>query len=470
MNLREIREEIHAALDYNPDAKVYDDSLTRVINRHYLQVSSQYQWLFMQRKLDLLLRADIVGTTVSTVTANGSRKLTLQIGTPVLVLPRDIEGHTFVLDNVEYEITRCIDARTFVVDDMIEAGVYSTWKIQYQRFPMPRDCVEVLGVMDRGLKSTEIVGYTDDADADQIFTKTTTAPNRGRFTFLDAKKEEYLYLDTASTGDPFVSVEEMHSNISPPDYAPELVEKSGTGLFVTGATYEYCYTYVYAGKESPPSPTASLTVSDGTATVTVNKMIDTSALRLTVTDTGRLKKIYRRQSAGSTSELGHVKIGAGVWRHIATVDETTTSFGDLAKENITSTVLDTDSVTPSGTIHDAPQLNESGPRQYLRFWYTPADDYKVELRYHRRPYRLVNDADAPDWPVQYHHYLVYASLRDVSLQHGLSSYSQLYAARAVDLLEKMKGKYLSRSDRVFIRRGFDRAMADRERWGIPSKS
>ena len=40
----------------------------------------------------------------------------------------------------------------------------------------------------------------------------------------------------------------------------------------------------------------------------------------------------------------------------------------------------------------------------------------------------------------------------------------------LSLLEKMKNKYLSRSDRVFIRRGFDRAMADRERWGIPSKS
>ena len=470
MNLREIREEIHAALDYNPDAKVYDDSLTRVINRHYLQVSSQYQWLFMQRKLDLLLRADIVGTTVSTVTADGSRKLTLQLGTPVLVLPKDIEGQTFVLNNEEHEITRRIDARTFVIDNVINAGVYSTWKIQYQKFPMPKDCVEVLGVMDRGLKNTEDIGYNDDDDVGQIFTKTTTAPNRGRFTFLDAKKEEYLYLDTASTGDPFISVEEMHFNISPPDYAPQLFEKPGIGIFVTGATYEYCYTFVYAGKESPPSPTASITVSDGTSGVSVKNMIDTSALRLTVTDTGRLKKIYRRQSAGSTIELGHVRIGAGVWRHIATVDEATTSFSDQAREGTTNTVLTTDSVNVSGTIYDAVQLNESGPRQYLRFWYTPADDYKVEIRFHRRPYRLVNDADAPDWPVQYHHYLVYASLRDVSLQHGLSSYSQLYAARAVDLLEKMKSKYLSRSDRVFIRRGFDRAMADRERWGIPSKS
>ncbi len=472
MNLREIREEIHAALDYNPDAKVYDDSLTRVINRHYLQVSSQYQWLFMQRKLDLLLRADIVGTTVSTVTADGSRKLTLQLGTPVLVLPKDIEGQTFVLNNEEHEITRRIDARTFVIDNVINAGVYSTWKIQYQKFPMPKDCVEVLGVMDRGLKNTEDIGYTDDFGNSLTSTKTTTAPNRGRFTFLDAKKEEYLYLDTASTGDPFISVEEMHFNISPPDYAPQLVEKSGAGLFVTGATYEYCYTFVYAGKESPPSPTASLTVSDGTATVIVNKMIDTSALRLDAlkADTGRLKKIYRRQSVGSASDLGGVRIGAGVWRHIATVAEADTSFNDSAKESIESTVLTTDSVNVSGTIYDAVQLNESGPRQYLRFWYTPADDYKVEIRFHRRPYRLVNDADAPDWPVQYHHYLVYASLRDVSLQHGLSSYSQLYAARAVDLLEKMKSKYLSRSDRVFIRRGFDRAMADRERWGIPSKS
>lgn len=482
MNLRELREEIHAALDYNPDAKVYDDSLTRVINRHYLQVSSQYQWLFMQKKDDILLRADIAGDTVSTMTSDGSRKLLLAIpalGITPILLPKAVEGQTFLLDDVEYEITRRIDARALVVDKPIAAGTHSDWKIQFKRFPLPRDCVEVLGVMDRGIKNTETIVYKDgvsNTGTEHTFTKTTTAPNRGRFTFLDSKKEEYLYLDAADTGDPFISVEEMHSNVSPPDFAPQLTA-SESGLpdgFISEATYEYCYTYLYAGRESPPSPVASVKLGAGRHEVKVSRLIDTSAFRLAdvplPSDTGRIKKIYRRLSIGSETEDGHSSTGAGVWRHIATVSEITKAFTDKGKELGIATVLGASYVNESGALYDSTLLNESGPHQYLRFWYTPSSDYKVKMRYHKRPLRLVNDADAPDWPVQYHHYLVYATLRDVCLQHGLSSYSQLYGSRAVDLLEKMKNKYLSRSDRVFIRRGFDRAMADRERWGIPSKS
>jgi hypothetical protein len=483
VNLRELREEIHAALDYNPDAKVYDDSLTRVINRHYLQVSSQYQWLFMQKKDDILLRADIAGDTVSTMTSDGSRRLLLAIpalGITPILLPKAVEGQTFLLDDVEYEITQRIDARVLVVDKPIAAGTHSDWKIQFQRFPLPRDCVEVLGVMDRGIKNTETIVYKDgvsNTGTEHTFTKTTTAPNRGRFTFLDSKKEEYLYLDAADTGDPFISVEEMHSNVSPPDFAPVISARSSADAsqFVDEGTYEYCYTFLYAGRESPPSPASSVKVGTGSQEVKV-ELIRTSALRVipgTIFShyTGRLKKIYRRLSIGSETEPGHYKNGAGVWRHIATVSEATIRFYDKGLEQTISTVYPGDSfVNESGALYDSTLLNESGPHQYLRFWYTPSSDYKVEMRYHKRPLRLVNDADAPDWPVQYHHYLVYATLRDVCLQHGLSSYSQLYGSRAVDLLEKMKNKYLSRSDRVFIRRGFDRAMADRERWGIPSKS
>ena len=129
-----------------------------------------------------------------------------------------------------------------------------------------------------------------------------------------------------------------------------------------------------------------------------------------------------------------------------------------------------ETVDPSGDLFDLDLLNESGPRQYLRLWYTPKSDYMVEARYHKRPLRLVNAADSPEWPVQYHHYLVYAALKDICMQHGMLKNSQLNDGRATELLERMKSKYLSRSDRMYIRRGFDRAMADRERFGIPSKT
>ena len=123
-----------------------------------------------------------------------------------------------------------------------------------------------------------------------------------------------------------------------------------------------------------------------------------------------------------------------------------------------------------GVLYDLNQLNEIGPRQYIRLWYTPASDYKIEGRYLMRPFRLVNEADTPNWPVQYHHLLVFLALRDICMQHGMLSHSQIYEGRASIILNQMKAKYLSRSDRMYVRRGFDRAFTDKERWGVPSKS
>ena len=50
MNLLELREEINSALDYNPDLKQYRDMTARVLNRHYLQISTQYPWLLPIRR------------------------------------------------------------------------------------------------------------------------------------------------------------------------------------------------------------------------------------------------------------------------------------------------------------------------------------------------------------------------------------------------------------------------------------
>jgi|TARA_R100000030_G_scaffold38518_1_gene28845 hypothetical protein len=481
VNLKEIREEINSALDYNPDLKQYDDNLTRVINRHYLQVSSQYQWLFMQKRYEFMIRADIDGSSTDTLTGDGTRKVVLPTttGAGIKNLPSDIEGKTLVINNVKYTITRYVDARTFIIDQPLDSGTYTSWKIQYVIYPMPKDSIEVLGIMDRGIVTNETVTYSSDTTS-----STLTAPNRGRFMFLDARKEENLYLDRADTGDPFVSIEEMPPAIvRPPDYAPVLFDfEHGDGLLIAGQTYEYCYTFLYAGQESSPSPVSSVTLptSGKKYRVVLDKLIDTSAHRSSgSTDTGRLKKIYRRL----VNPLVDPKLivatrldsGVGNWRHIATVKEDTGKYVDEGKELTTATVVGSDgtlsdTVDPTGDLFDLALLDESGPRQYLRLWYTPKSDYMVEARYHKRPFRLVNDSDSPDWPVQYHHYLVYSALKDIAMQHGMATYSQLYEARAKDLLERMKSKYLSRSDRMYVRRGFDRAMADRERFGIPSKS
>ena len=457
-----------------------------------------------------MFRADIVAGNEDRLTADGSRVVSLPktTGTGAKNLPFDIVGQTLVLDNFEYRITRRHNAREFVVDEPIAAGTYAVWTIKYLKYPMPRDTVEVLGIMDRGFKNTEKISFSvttgslsqgDLETTTDTTTSTTTGPDRGRFIFLDARKEEYLYLDRVDTGDPFVSIEEMHANIQPPDYGPALktgiLPGDSTDLKahpIKDATYQYCYTFEYAGMESAPSPISEIDLREEgpgglpgyIANIKISKLMDTQAHRLVNAGlsgiTGRVKKIYRRVSVEPTSlDLKKdisLRQGMGPWRHIATLKESETTYTDDCDELTTDTVIDD---TPSSTFTNidssgdpfkVARLNEIGPRQYLRFWYTPESDYKVEVRYHRRPFRLVNDSDTPEWPVQYHHYLVYAALKDICMQHGMLQNSELYDGRANQLMERMKSKYLSRTDRMYVRRGFDRAMADRERWGIPSKS
>ena len=110
------------------------------------------------------------------------------------------------------------------------------------------------------------------------------------------------------------------------------------------------------------------------------------------------------------------------------------------------------------------------PVQYIRAWYTAGTDIAVEIRYAAAVRRMQADFDVPAWPTQYHHLLVYKSLEDICLQHGMIGQSQLYERRAREMLRSMKDKWLARQARQFIRRGFDDKLFQSERWGTPSKA
>tara|TARA_Y100000004_G_scaffold78964_1_gene88828 strand:+ start:894 stop:2951 length:2058 start_codon:yes stop_codon:yes gene_type:complete len=685
MNVKDMVQEINAALDYNPELKQYTDSIVRCINRHYLQVSSQYQWLFMQEKKPLVLRADIesknydgTAATISFATNSCVGRLSNAIGSSVLHLPPDVVGQTLIITQSmsdatntnfdhkrEYRIVRYINPRCIIVDrppssdlafdhdtsssfQTVTTTGFTSWKIEYRKYPMPKNAVEILGVMDRGLEFSECLVYTKFASSlsasdwhdfewykhlngattqSETRLQTTTAPNDGRFVFLDARKEENIYLDRTDKGDSFVSVEEIYDNIDPPP-APTMIsfdtitmdgetagdirlaslpdgtdieEGSDLGfsmielvrkeleaklmvpegffensdsrsassfltntkgsLLLPGFTYEYCCTYEEFGIESPPSPVSSLTISlesqevdtsPGNRSILLNcgstlalrnefsgfaskrefssdftgegaELLKEKNLR-SYRDTGRRIKIYRRvfeekrepglndlkinKAVAKYNSMVHAsfwRTTIGKWKHIATLSDAT-KFNDLGHDLLMSTQYmgvghfafredDTDmpdiplaydghsdtAAVGSDTFANYPidrigdperveTLDETGPRQYLRFWKTPDSDYKVEVRYHRRPRRLQADQDTPEWPPQYHHYLVYAALKDICMQHGMTNHSTMYERRAEEILQRMKNKYLSRTDRIHIRRGFDRSMREREVFGVPSKS
>jgi hypothetical protein len=597
MNLLELREEINAALDYNPDLKQYRDMTARIINRHYLQLSTQYPWLFLHKTYRMTLRADIEGDSDTTITigdtteAYANTKVFPQ-GTNQWFQTPEMMGNYLVIKestsqtsnskghggyNSEYLITGIyysesysgigttippatsgegsgsyinrynvpdvnrpgtnghyivvdrpiIDPSTVVVADgdnnepSITKVTMDEYTIQFRRYWLPPDCAEVLGVIDRGFTSPVHTETSVDTDGDgvidggSISTSTKTAPDHGRLTFIDRRKEEMVYLDRDNSGNPVVAIEDEPMFIHPPP-GPMIVEEvqpdsmtgapnSASVMLRSAATYEYCYTFLYCGIESPPSPVTSLKYT-GASGIRLRGMIDTrgvypdfdwmntttGAAVPSAQPSGMYKRIYRRKVDGAVSVVHQ---GFQRWHHVADVSELAGASVVNALYDTGTKVVGNESLPAPGhlveptylgwpgsdrtansrwTYHDGQMhklliLDESGPRQCLRVYRRPSNDMDIEVRYLSRPRRLVADADTPEWPPQFHHLLVYKALQDIAMQHGMTTHSQLYEKRSEELLDRMRQKHLSRPDRMYVRAGFDRSFHGGERWGIPAK-
>ena len=623
MNLKELTEEINSALDYNPDLAAYKDQVARVVNRHYLQISSQYNWLFRQKTSKLTLRKDITGdaTTNYISVGNidpsfGASNVLRFIGTADTSPTPEMLGNTLVINDNdtfttrdglshgaserEFTITGIYDVDAAgddygafgryggtggeewpdgyqpndnsgvildrpILDPSTDSGTalttkdyYNDWKIEFRQYYLPADCIEVLGITERGFKLP-----VHSESSSTFSTTVNTGPNRGRLIFIDSSKEEFLDLDRDSAGDPVVGIEGMPVHLDAPMVPPLVADlkmgntnSSSASLkhasLVAGDTYEYCYTFVYAGIESPPSPVTRVTlptedsdgvkasywqvilgsqgvegefyregtsgrqhtdINDGRGSDDESDPYDTDTnLRLT----GRIKRFYRRKVmdnddattknivktdgttlAEQTYKALNLWQGSQRFLHIgdhftdgyvidigkrqedfAAADETRINFVDefAALSQIPVLGFPQASFLEYGywTYHDGELskvkvLDENGPRQTIKVYRAPSQDMDVQIRYLARPKRLVSDADTPEWPVQYHHLLVYMALADICLQHGMSTQSQLYEKKSIELLDRMKQKYLSRTNRKYVRRGFDRTLFAGERFGVPTK-
>tara|TARA_R110002012_G_scaffold234810_4_gene408463 strand:- start:325 stop:1635 length:1311 start_codon:yes stop_codon:yes gene_type:complete len=435
MNLKEIREEINSALDYNPALSAYKSQVDRIINRHYMQCSGQYQWLFMQEKSEINVKATVSGSANSTATISAAnlRKVT-NAGSASGVFIAAMEGQTFVApDGTEAIIVRVSSTTILFLDRAVTAATTdSNWSIRFDRYALPRDCVEVLGVMSRN----------DD---------------RGRIMFINMRKEEEHFLDKDITGDPIVMIEDESNEIQrPPEQTIRLTVKNtgSSNALESNVTYQYCYTIVSEGIESSPSLTSEATTTTSDMTIQLQKIenLQWSSDGTTFVESGKRKYLYRRDKTNGTR-----------WIRIAILDAATVDYVD-------DTILPSASSGTSTYDYDQVEgLFDAGPRQFVRMWWTASTDLALEIRYAQRPRRLSADYDVPIWPTHYHHYLVYKPLEDICMQHGMTTQSQLYGRRAEELLKRMRQKYLSRANRMLRRRGFDKDLVQTERFGVPTK-
>lgn len=480
MNVAEIRQRIFDQMDFSPNIQQYKDSVVRRMNDHYQRISDSAHWLFLQTETDMQVRANISGTgevvsADNTVFFQVNSSNTRQILTPdtsnhysgsapaatsTLDFTLQMEGQTLIdEDSNEYRIVRIkphvanISLSEMFIEPLFQqvsstnhdgwaktaAADITDFTIRFDRYPLPADCIEVLGVVDR------------DGD-------------RGRLLQIDRKREEFAYLDRDNQGEPFVLIEDDSIIDEPPLNAPTATAgSSGTSgnVLKSSTEYEYKYTIYSEGRESPCSEVVSVTTGSTTPSVALSTLDNTgwfAANPPSYLDSGRIKIIYRRD-----------KTNNGQWLMVGTVASTTTTFTDNELVPSSSFEYLNSTAYKFNTNSEVRRFNDPGPRQYVRVWYSAGSDRKLSIRYHLRPRDLVSDTDTPIWPKQYHHLLIYATLEDMFLQMQETTQAGIFRARADALLVQMRRRYLARDDqrKRFMR--FDRPRRFRV-FGTPGTS
>ena len=463
MNVQQIRQRIFDQMDYFPDLQQYRDSVVRRMNDRYQEVNDSAHWLFLQKETDIQLRKQVSGSsTVSVYTAPSNHRVVVPTGfTPTIEMEGQVltdgNGNVFdiirilpVAKNSELDLTDGITVGTLVIyvependgktggyDPTFTAGSPDTgFNIKFPRVKLPDDCIEVLGVTDR-------------------------AADRGRLVAIDRKREEFAYLDRDLTGSPSVVVDDEFFIDAAPVNAPTLTVGSTSSTLLTSTKYEYKYTLLREGRESPPSPITQVTTTSANSQITVSGMDEvrwnTGGGTFDESGIGRL--IYRRDVTND-----------GQWVLVSVLESGSTSFSDVLLTPNNIGYYHSTSVYYYSSSEDLVRYNDPGPYQYLRFWYVADTDRKFKIRYHRRPRDLQADNDVPEWPRHYHQLLVYLTLQDLFLQMKETIQSQLFGQRGEQFLEQMRRRFLARDDtrKRFAR--WDRSRSTARIYGPPSSN
>jgi len=409
MILKDLISEVNGLLDHNPNVSTHETHVVRLINRHYEEICSAHPWRFLQERTEQQLYADIEGAAGTTLTlTNNSKTVTAAAGT---WLHTGMEGAVIedTANSIEYRIDSVLNTTDAFLTDLAGGPSVSgvtTFKVKWDKIKLPKDMVDFLGITIR----------------DEIFGQAANSRDR-RLVYVDSRTEEGLLLDHTTSGDTIIITDDDADRTLNNDLtitATTITDGSG-GSLTFSTKYEYCATLEREGIESAPSPV----VSDSIAASGNNRKITIGGLpAVSGTDVYR-KRIYRRNATANTG-----------WYQITEV---------VPAASPSATFVD----DGTGSLDYTRPLYYEGPRDTMRLYRRPDADIKCEIRYMRRPGRLVGYNDEPQIPPQYHVILVYKAVADLYLQYGQGQISNIYEVKAEERLQQMKKRYLDRTDRLY---------------------
>lgn len=423
MILKDLISEVNGLLDHNPNVSTHESHVVRLINRHYEDICSAHPWRFLQERSEQQLYADIEGAAGTTLTlTNGSKTVTAVAGA---WLHAGMEGAVIedTTNSIEYRIDSVASTTTAYLTELAGGASVTgvtAFKVKWDKIKLPKDMVDFLGITIR----------------DEIFGQAANSRDR-RLVYVDSRREEELLLDHTTSGDTIIITDDDADRTLNNDLTITLAVSNG-GSLAASTKFEYCATIEREGIESAPSPVVSAT------TTAADKIITVSGLPAASTDVYR-KRIYRRNATANTG-----------WYQITEVTPGT----------ITATFAD----NGSASLDYTRPLYYEGPRDTMRLYRRPDVDIKCEIRYMRRPSRLVGYNDQPQIPPQYHVILVYKAVADLYLQYGQGQIAGIYDAKAEERMQQMKKRYLDRSDRLYRKGQFQEMPSRAYLYGDPVKT
>ena len=405
MNLSDMRSMVGSIVDYDPNVQTYRDEVNQIVNQIYIEFFTDRPWSFAQDTVDLQVYKDVADST-GTLSSGAS---TVNVATANLFLSSWMQGMILEIsstdnDNGEYVIQTVVSGTQvilegFIAVDNVAATAGITVKQRY--VDMPQDCVMPVSV---GIRNV------------------TQGPHT-HFYALSRLRDEQLNLLLSITGLPTDWVLYDDASIIQPVTSPAL-ELSGTGTFTEIGTYYAKYTFIEGTRESAPSPEASIEV---VATTQINAI----NLQNTGSNSGTLKRLYVRTSASKA------------YYHVANTDvgEVTSSLNNLT--------LDTSYLSKGVRLPE-----HGGNYQRVRLYPRQDTDYKVNIRYLKRPGLLIEDSDTPAFPVVHHRYLVYRACQELFVKHDNIAHSEVYRKKADVELLKIEQRFLTTGAQMWVKEAF----------------
>jgi hypothetical protein len=436
MNLGQIRQEIADALSFDPTSSTYDESVIRRVNNVYRQLCSSDPWDFLQKTVVYPVMPDMLGQGTDPLVAwtMGSAKADVALfglGYNYLALEgaiaTDPAGFRHNIGTISFE-----PGGTFIrtwQNSQVTASAPA--ELEFQRWRLPADCVDVLGIVNRENQYGPLRAVTEwEEQRYPLYTDQRGTPLayvlENQVTQEYRTVNEYGPLNNAQLGTEFG----QKQYVRPPDVRDVTLTSIAVGDLVPGVTYEYMLTWVAGGIETGPSHTLEHTATDVGVRFTNLPVIGQPP----IADWGANKVLYRRRRP-AMNDTPNEPYG-GWYRLLNQGDGAASGFLGLWSDATT---------TDDGLIEQMldQRYYEPLPAHYFRLYPKPDRVLNLSIRYHYLPPLLEEDRDIPAIPQEFHSILVHLVVEQIAAQADGTALATHHAKLSASLIEKMRRRYLT---------------------------